>query len=138
MIAVLDTGGISALASVDEKARARLRALRAQVDDLVAPAAVLAEGLLTGHPGRDHHVLTLLKLIAVRDVDEFLGLAAGRLRTQAIGGRAKPQPSGVDAIVAATADGAGDDVQLITSDPGDMTALLAHADHSSRVSVLRV
>lgn len=80
----------------------------------------------------------LLKLVAVRDVDEVLGLTAGKLRTQAIAGGTTPSPSGVDAIVAATADGAGDYVQLITSDPGDMTALLAHAHHASRVSVLPV
>ena len=34
------------------------------------------------------------------------------------------------------ADGAGDDLHLITSDPDDITALLAHADHPARVIVL--
>lgn len=99
---------------------------------------MLAEGLLTGRAGRDHHVHTLLEMVTVRDVDELTGLAAGKLRTQAIAGGAKPPPSGVDAIVAAVADGAGDDVQLITSDPDDMVALLAHADHPARVIVLPV
>lgn len=101
------------------------------------PAAVHAEGLLTGHPGRDHKVRQLLGLVNVRDVDELLGLAAGRLRTLAIAGGAKPSPSGVDAIVAAVADAAGDDVTLVTSDPDDMAALLAHADNPDRVAILR-
>lgn len=127
---------MSALAPVDEKARARLRALRDLVDDIVLPAAVLAEGLLTGHPGRDHHVRRLLNLVKVCDVDELLGLAAGKLRTLAIAGGARPPPSGVDAIVAAVADAAGVDVQVITSDPKDMAALLAHADYPDRVTLL--
>lgn len=136
MIAVLDTGGVSALAPVDEKTRARLRALRQQVDDIMLPAVVLAEGLLTGH-GRDHHVRRLLSQLNVLDIDEVLGLSAGRLRTQAIAGGAKPAPSGVDAIVAAVADAVRDDVQLVTSDPDDMAALLTYADHPGRVAILQ-
>lgn len=80
----------------------------------------------------------LLSLVSVRDVDRLTGMAAGRLRSQAIAGGAKTPPSGVDAIVAAVADGVGDDVQLVTSDPGDMAALLAHADHPARVTILSV
>lgn len=128
---------MSAVAPVDARTRARLRALRQQVDDIVLPAAVLAEGLLTGHAGRDHHVRRLLSLVKVRNVDELLGLAAGKLRTQAIAGRAKRPPSGVDAIVAAVADAAGGEVRLVTSDPDDIAALLAHADHPGRVAILR-
>lgn len=136
MKAVLDTGGVSALAPVDEKTRARLRSLRKQVDDIVLPAAVLAEGLLTGH-GRDHGVRHLLSRLNVLDIDAELGISAGRLRTLAIAGGAKPAPSGVDAIVAAAADAVGDDVVLVTSDPDDMEALLTHADHPGRVVILR-
>lgn len=136
MIAVLDTGGISALAPVDEKARARLRHVQEHVADLVVPAGVLAEGLLTGHVGRDYHVRELLKEASVWNVDEFVGHLAGRLRVGAIDDGVDPPPSGVDAIVAAVADLAGDDVQMITSDPDDMRALLAHADHAGRVTLL--
>ena len=136
MIAVLDTGGVSALAPVDEKTRARLRALRQQVDDIMLPAAVLAEGLLTGH-GRDHHVRRLLSQLNVLDIDEVLGLSAGRLRAQTIAGGAKPAPSGVDAIVAAVADAVRGHVQLVTSDPDDMAALLIYADHPGQVAILQ-
>jgi predicted nucleic acid-binding protein len=105
---------------------------------MVLPAAVLAEGLLGSHVGRDYYVRQLLDLVVVADVDESIGLGAGRLRTQAIASGAKPPPSGIDAIVAAVADAAGDDVQLVTSDPADMSALLAHADHPTRVTLLPV
>ncbi len=65
MIAVLDGGAVSALAPVDERARARLRALRSEAEDIVVPAGVLAEGLLTGHPHRDFHVRRLLELTRI-------------------------------------------------------------------------
>ena len=104
------------------------------------PAAVIAEGLLTGHPGRDYHTRRLLELVAVADVDRNLGLAAGALRSAAIASGPVHIPSGVDAIVAAVADSlaAGDPVQVITSDEEDLGLLLSFATHADRVSILRV
>ncbi len=137
LIAVLDTGGVSALTPTSERGRARLRALREVVDDLVVPAAVLAEGVLSGHPGRDHHVRRLLGLVAIHPIDADLGLAAGALRTQARRDGADPPPSGVDAIVVAVADAkaATSDVVIVTSDVDDLAHLAAHAHHAARLLV---
>lgn len=137
MIAVLDTGGVSALAPDDERSRARLRALRQRTDDLVMPAAVLAEGLLTGHPGRDYHVRRLLDLVDIESVDESLGHVAGELRTGAIRNGVDPPPSGVDALVVAVADrrAARGEVVIVTSDADDVEALALLADHALRLSI---
>ena len=136
---ILNSSGYT-LAPHSEEARTRLRALRRRGDDLVVPAAVLAEGVLTGHPGRDHHVRKLLGLVSVIEVDGPLGHAAGALRVGAIRDGIDPPPSGVDAIVAATANAAaaGDEITVVTSDPGDIAALLAAGSHPDRVSILRV
>lgn len=140
MIAILDTGGVSALAPTDERARARLRALREQVDDMVIPAAVLTEGVLSGHPGRDHQVRRLLQSVEVATLDEALGFAAGRLRSECLRADDRHPPSGVDAAVTATADArAGTTTAVIvTGDPGDIGALAAHATNRQRLSVRSV
>lgn len=140
LIVVLDTGGVEALAPFDEERRARLRLLRQRADDLVLPAAVLAESVLTGHPGHDFHVQRLLDLVNVADVDEATGHAAGALRRAAIGGGAKPPPSGVDAVVAAASDAraGNDDVVIVTSDEGDFQMLGSLATNAARLSVLVV
>lgn len=138
-IAVLDTGAISALSPATERGRARLRALRERVEDLVLPASVLAEGVLTGHPARDYHVQRLLSFVDIASVDEHLGRTAGELRvmTQRLSKRKRPGPSGVDATVAALADAraVNDDVVIVTSDPDDLRALAAHADHRHRIQI---
>lgn len=110
------------------------------VSDLVVPAAVLAEGVLTGHVGHDHHVRRLLELAHVADVDEELGYSAGALRRAAIRAGVDPPPSGVDAVVAAEADdlATGDDVQIITSDGDDMELLASLAEHAGRLTVVVV
>jgi hypothetical protein len=138
VIAVLDTEAINALAPSTEQSRARLRALRRRADDLIIPTAVLAEGVLTGHPGHDHHVRTLLNVLSMVDVDVDLGLAAGSMRHQVGAAGAKPLPSGVDALVAALADrrASRDDVMIMTSDPDDLRVLAASGVHPQRVSVL--
>lgn len=102
------------------------------------PAAVLAEGLFSGHVGRDSHVRRMLDLVRIVDVNELVGLAAGELRRQATFGGARPQPSGVDAIVAAAADGVGAEALVVTSDAGDIGALLVHADSAAQVKILAV
>jgi len=101
------------------------------------PAAVLAEGVLTGHPGRDYHTQRLLTFVDTQPVDEDLGHSAGKLRVMARRSGANPLPSGVDAMVVAFADSraANNDVVIITSDPDDLRALATHADHTRRIHV---
>jgi hypothetical protein len=138
LIVVLDTGGVEGLAPIDEARRARLRLLRERVHDLVLPAAVLAESVLTGHPGHDFHVQRLLELLDITDVDLSMGHAAGALRRTAIAGGEDPPPSGIDALVAASADAqaANDDVLILTSDGDDFELLGSLATHADRLSVL--
>lgn len=138
LIVVLDTGGVDGLAPIDAKRRARLRALREHADDIVVPAAVLAEGVLTGHVGHDHHVRQLLALVDVAVTTEAIGYSAGSLRQGAIAAGLQPAPSGVDAVVAAEADGraANEDVQIITSDDDDLELLASLATNAERLSVL--
>lgn len=121
----------------DARGRARLRALRAQVSDLVVPAAVLAEGLFTGHPGHDFHLGRLLSLVDVAPLDRPLGLEAGRLRQRALAAQADPPPSAVDAVVVAVADAmaARDDVVIVTSDADDLELLGSLAEHAHRLFV---
>lgn len=140
LIVVLDTGGVTGLAPIDERRRARLRVLRQQTTDLIVPAAVLAEGVLTGHVAQDFHVRRLLELVEIADVDEELGYAAGSLRQAAIGAGVDPAPSGVDAIVAALADARAThfDVRIITSDEDDIELLAALGQHAARISVVLV
>jgi hypothetical protein len=138
LIVVLDTGGVDGLAPIDAKRRARLRALREHADDIVVPAAVLAEGVLTGHVGHDHHVRQLLALVDVAVTTEAIGYSAGSLRQGAIVAGMHPPPSGVDAVVAAEADAraANEDVQIITRDDDDLELLASLATNAERLSVL--
>ena len=138
MIVVLDTGGVEALAPIDEHRRARLRVLREQADELVLPAAVLAEGVLTGHPGHDFHVQRLLEVLDITSVEAFTGHAAGALRRAAIAGGKDPPPSGVDALVvaAANARAAHTEVVIVTSDRDDFEMLGSLAANADRLSVL--
>lgn len=140
LIVVLDTGGVEGLAPIDEERRARLRLLRDTAVDLVLPAAVLAESVLSGHSGHDYHVRRLLDLVNVADVDASTGHAAGALRRAAMGAGMKPPPSGVDTVVAAAADAraAHDDVVIVTSDEGDFQMLGSLATNAARLSVLAV
>jgi predicted nucleic acid-binding protein len=140
LIVVLDTGGVEGLAPIDEARRARLRLLRGRADDLVTPAVVLAESILTGHPVHDFHVQRLLELLDITEVDVAMGHAAGALRRAATAGGADPPPSGVDTLVAATADAraADDDVLVVTSDVGDFELLGALTAHADRLAVLVV
>lgn len=137
MIAVLDTGAISALSPATERGRARLRALRERTEDLTMPAAVLAEGVLTGQPGRDYHVRRLLAVVDIEPVEEGLGHAAGTLRVLTRRGGTAPLPSGVDALVVAYADSraANDDIVIVTSDPDDVRALATHTERKRRIQV---
>jgi hypothetical protein len=104
LIVVLDTGRVDTIAPIDAKRRARLRALFEHADEIVVPAAVLAEGVFTGQVGHDHHVRQLLRDVDIATTVEAIGYTAGLLRQNAIVAGMDPAPSGVDAVVAAEAD----------------------------------
>ena len=106
----------------------------------MVPAAVLAEGLLTGNVGHDYHVRRLLEVVNIVDVEVPIGHAAGALRQAAIRGGLDPAPTGVDAIIAAKADerAAGEDVRIVTSDGDDFEVLASLATNAARLSLLVV
>ncbi len=127
MTLILDSGGVTALAGQ----RARLTELRnrglwpAQV-----PVAVLTESL-TGEHRCDFHENQLLRMCQIRDVTEQLGRDAALMRTRT--GRATTI-SATDAIVAAFAVSQPDPI-VLTSDPDDLTALVA--GHPVAVTIAR-
>ncbi len=90
------------------------------------PSLVLVE-CLQGHAGRDAAANQLLKTCdVVENVPEGLARRAALLRRRARRG------SAVDALVVAMAEPDG---TVLTTDPGDLEALAAHAQ---RVSIERV
>ncbi|HVW82004.1 MAG TPA: hypothetical protein VHB69_13815 [Mycobacteriales bacterium] len=116
MTAVLDSGGVSALATQ----RARLAEMRRAGEwPPQVPAVVLVEAL-TGDHRRDFQANKLLRLCQVRPVTELHARTGARLR----GSLAEPgSVSAVDATVAAFAATIPDAV-VVTSDPRDLSALL--------------
>ena len=126
MTVVLDAGGVSSLAGN----RARQEALlRAGMWPPVVPVVVLVEAL-TGDHRRDFATNRLLALSRVVSIDEHTSREAARLRTAT--GRVG-SISATDALVAAIATQQRDPV-VVTSDPDDLTALLANAFVSVRVA----
>lgn len=126
MTIILDSGGVSALAGQ----RARLAELRRRGQwPPQVPTIVLTEAL-TGDPRRDFYENRLLGMCQMRAVSEDLARVGARLRA------AVPQPgvvSATDAVVAALAT-TYTVATVITSDPRDLTALLAN----EAVTVVRV
>ncbi|MDN5932908.1 MAG: PIN domain-containing protein, partial [Pseudonocardia sp.] len=119
MTLVLDSGGVSLLAaSTADTARFRLRFGW----PALVPSVVLAESL-TGDHRRDHATNGFLQSCSVVDVDEHDAREAARLRT--LTGRAGTITA-VDAIVAALAARHREPV-VLTGDPGDLGALVAHS-----------
>lgn len=117
---ILDSGGVSALAG----RRARLAELRRRGEwPPQVPAIVLTEAL-TGDHRRDFHENRLLAMCQIRDVSEDLARVGARLRA-AVARRGSI--AATDAVVAALAITFSDAV-VLTSDPRDLTALLAGED----------
>ena len=119
---VLDADGVSKAASNDRIAQAWLQRARELDADLVVSAVTLAE-LVRGR-ARDAAVNRVVKATEVMPADEQLARAAGRLLGTS------GSDATIDALVGATAlaaqarhDGARSVV--LTSDPGDLGALLA-------------
>ncbi len=124
MTLILDSGGITALAGPDARARLTELRRRGQWPPQI-PSVVLTEAL-TGDHRRDFHVNRLVAMCQVRDVSERLARDAAALRTRT--GRAA-RISATDAIVAAFAVGTPDPI-VLTSDPDDLAALISpHAGH---------
>lgn len=119
MTVVLDSGALSRLAA-DQPS---LRELAARgLWPAQVPAVVLTESL-TGDHRCDFFTNRLLRLCKVRDVDELQARDAARMRTAT--GHAGTI-SAVDAVVVAQA-AVRRASTVVTSDPGDIEALAAHA-----------
>ncbi len=117
-VLVLDSGGLSMLASGSPAANALLRALRHEgIWPPLVPSVVLVESLSGAH--RDAKTNRLLAACAVvTDLPIMLARRAAFLRAKARRG------SAVDAIVVAYAEPGG---TVLTSDRGDLEALAAYA-----------
>ena len=118
---VLDSGGLSRLSQRNRRAAALIAALRAEgLWPPVVPTVVLSEST-AGTTRTDANINRLLKSC---DVDPVVAEAkarrAGQLRARARRG------SAIDALVVALAEPGS---TVITSDPDDLDALAAHADH---------
>ncbi|QDP96271.1 type II toxin-antitoxin system VapC family toxin [Microlunatus elymi] len=125
MSLIFDAGALSAMAGH----RARLQELqRRELWPPRVPSVVLTEAL-TGDHRRDFQVNRLLRACRVDPVDEVQARYAARLRTAT--GRAGTI-SAVDAVVAAAADLTPGGV-VLTSDPDDLRALVAHATHPIKI-----
>ncbi len=117
---ILDSGGVSGLAKPSSDMLVLMRTLREEGHwPPKVPSVVLIE-CLQGHAGRDANENRLLKACEVVDeVPEALARRAALLRRLARRG------SAVDALVVASAEPGG---VVLTSDPGDLEALAAHAE----------
>jgi hypothetical protein len=126
-VLVLDSGGVTRLAERSRDAVELMIAYRHEgLWPPRVPAAVLIE-CLQGHSGRDANANRFLKACdIVEAIPESLARRAALLRRLARRG------SAVDALVVASAEPGG---TVLTSDPGDLAALAAHAE---AVSIERV
>jgi hypothetical protein len=118
-VLVLDSGGVTKLAERTPPALALIREL--QEDGRwppSVPSIVLVE-CLRDHAGRDANENRFLKACdIIEPVPEGLARRAAQLRRLARRG------SAIDALVVASAEPGG---IVVTSDPGDLSALAAHA-----------
>jgi predicted nucleic acid-binding protein len=114
---VLDSQGLSEAARGAPVVRELVRNARSEGAPVVVSAVTLAE-VLRGHP-RDAAVHLLLGGCRVDSVSPQIGRSAGELL-----GRTGRKDT-VDAVVIATASMLPGPVLVLTSDPGDLTALSA-------------
>ncbi|HQF02565.1 MAG TPA: hypothetical protein PK868_01085 [Phycicoccus sp.] len=125
MTAVLDSGGLSAIARERETVATLIsRGLWPPE----VPAVVLVE-CLTGDHRRDHATNRVIDLCMVREVSETMSRRAATLRTRT--GRAA-SISAVDAVVVALAEGL-ENPTVITSDEHDVRDLSAQSNRAIRV-----
>ncbi|MER7079546.1 Predicted nucleic acid-binding protein, contains PIN domain [Saccharopolyspora kobensis] len=116
---VLDSEGLSKLASGDARARSYLEVARARRARVVASAITLTEVLRGG--GRDALAHRVLSRITIVPVSAEIARAAGELlcATGMSGHRCA-----IDAVVAATALELARPVVILTSDPDDLNQLV--------------
>jgi len=124
---VLDSGGLTALVGGSARAREWLRWVVTHEGAVVVPIPILVE-CTTGDGGRDAEANRVLGILeqaggVFESPDERTARRAGRLRFLA---RAD---DGIDALVAASADGDGSPTVLLTSDPSDLEHLLRATPH---------
>jgi len=126
-VLVLDSGGVTRLAERSKQTLALVLALRETgLWPPRVPSVVLVE-CLQGHAGRDASENRFLKTCDITStVSETLARRAALLRRLARRG------SAVDALVVACAEPGG---TVITTDPGDLEALAAHAQDVDIVAV---
>ena len=132
---VLDSEGLSKLATGDSRARAHLEIAIARRARVVASAMTLTE-VLRGGP-RDAAVHRVLSRITVVPVSPGLGRHAGEL----LGVAGLPgNRCAVDAVVAVTALERERPVVLLTSDPDDLSRLVEEPARpkAQRITVVRV
>lgn len=127
---VLDSGGVSALAEGDLRARAALVRARREGRLVVIPAPVLTE-VHTGRP--DHARIDRI----VNAVDVLLDTTAERAKEAGVLRAKSGVLDVVDAIVVAEAVAALPSV-IVTSDPRDIGALVDAANATRRVSIVKV
>lgn len=121
---VLDAGALVAVDRGDRSMMARLRVAQQQGIALRTSAIVIAQ-VWRDPAGRQARLARLLRALDVRPVDEQLGRDAGVLLARA------DADDPIDAVVALIA-APGD--RIMTSDPGDLSRLVASA--GKRVAVV--
>jgi hypothetical protein len=124
---VLDSGGVTGLVGRSQRARAWLRWIVTHGGEVIVPTPVLAE-CTTGVAGRDAEVNRVLGVLnrfgkALRSPGESTARLAGSLRFSA------GTDDGIDALVAAEAAHDERPCVVLTSDPRDLTRLLARVRH---------
>ena len=132
-VVVLDSGAITKVAFADTLACSIVEDLSGRGWTICIPAVTLAE-VVSGHPRTDAAVERLVKQVSnTVDCGETLAKAAGILRTRS-GRSKKVSPSGIDAIVAAVADGNQPSI-VLTTDADDMSSLLVSTELATVIRV---
>ena len=140
-VLLLDSGGVSAIATGNPVARAVLERARREARQVAIPAAVLVE-VVRGRPA-DAPIDRVIKAVgATIELSAARARAAVALRGRALRSRAAASgdhaPSVVDATVMAEAVAAGAAV-ILTSDTDDMERLRdAAGSAGAQVVILRV
>lgn len=130
---VLDSGALSALCGASQRARRWLRWLVERDGRIIVPTPVLVEST-TGDAGRDAEVNRILGVLGRASSglvapDETTARRAARMRHRA------RVDDGIDALVAAAAARDSTPCAVLTSDPDDLSRLLAVDRHVSVVTV---